>query len=425
MSNRQTEERIRRAFEGAAPNNLDTVKEKCEKQKGIVITMESRTNKKGHRILRSVMAAAAALVLAVTAGAVYRANYSVASTVALDVNPSIELGVNKKEQVISVTPKNEDGAKVIGDMKLKGSDLNVAVNALIGSMLREGYISEMANSILISVDSNDPVKGAELKSRLSAEVKGMLDTSSFSGAVLSQTMSGDPEVKSLAEQYGITEGKAQLIKQIVENNPIHTFDELAGLSVNELNLIGESGGKSIANVTAEGAASDSAYIGEAKAKEIALDHAGVNEDDIRGYEFEMDYEHGTMVYEIEFDWNGREFEYDIDALTGEVIKYEGEPVKANGNDTAGAQKNEKPENNSQNSAPTDKSSYIGKAKANSIALSHAGADTGSISGYECELYREDGRMVYEIAFKCGGFEYEYEIDALTGSIVKQDKELDD
>ena len=90
----------------------------------------------------------------------------------------------------------------------------------------------------------------------------MLDTSSFSGAVLSQTMSGDPEVKSLAEQYGITEGKAQLIKQIVENNPIHTFDELAGLSVNELNLIGESGGKSIANVTAEGAASDSAYIGE-------------------------------------------------------------------------------------------------------------------------------------------------------------------
>mgnify|MGYP001452906406 FL=1 len=34
-------------------------------------------------------------------------------------------------------------------------------------------------------------------------------------------------------------------------------------------------------------------------------------------------------------------------------------------------------------------------------------------------------MVYEIAFKCGGFEYEYEIDALTGSIVKQDKELDD
>ena len=70
MSNRQTEERIRRAFEGAAPNNLDTVKEKCEKQKGIVITMESRTNKKGHRILRSVMAAAAALVLAVTAGEV-------------------------------------------------------------------------------------------------------------------------------------------------------------------------------------------------------------------------------------------------------------------------------------------------------------------------------------------------------------------
>ena len=126
----------------------------------------------------------------------------------------------------------------------------MAVNAIIGSMLREGYISELANSILISVDSDDPIKSAEMQNRLSAEVKDMLDTGSFKGAVLSQTISNDPDTKRLAEQYGITEGKAQLIKQITENNAAHTFDELAGLSVNELNLIGESGSKSITNVTA-------------------------------------------------------------------------------------------------------------------------------------------------------------------------------
>lgn len=326
MSNRRTEESVRRAFGNAAPNNLKEVMGKCEEQKGRVIILENTAKKKSGRVFSRVMAAAAALVLIVTGTYLYGANHSVASTVALDVNPSIELGVNKKEQVVLVTPKNEDGVKVIGDMKLKGSDLRVAVNAIIGSMLREGYISELANSILISVDSDDPIKSAEMQNRLSAEVKDMLDTGSFKGAVLSQTISDDPDTKRLAEQYGITEGKAQLIKQITENNAAHTFDELAGLSVNELNLIGESGSKSITNVTAEGAASDSAYIGEANAK--------------------------------------------------------------------------------------------------AIALAHAGLDSGSITAYECKLDREDGRMAYEIDFRCGGFEYEYEIDAVSGAVVKQDKDMD-
>ena len=320
-----------------------------------------------------------------------------------------------------VTPKNEDGVKVIGDMKLKGSDLRVAVNAIIGSMLREGYISELANSILISVDSDDPIKSAEMQSRLSAEVKDMLDTGSFKGAVLSQTISDDPDTKRLAEQYGITEGKAQLIKQITENNAAHTFDELAGLSVNELNLIGESGSKSITNVTAEGAASDSAYIGEAKAKEIALAHAGAKAEEILGYEFEMDYEHGAMIYELEFDWNGREYEYDINANTGEILKYEGEPAE----NTKDGKKQENPKDNKKNEQQSADRGYIGEAKAKSAALSHAGLDNGSITEYECKLDREDGRMVYEIDFKCNGFEYEYEIDAVSGAIVKQDKDIDD
>ncbi len=427
MNSRHTEESVRRAFVNAAPQDFDKVMKKCEEQKGKVILLENTAKKKSSRVFTRFMAAAAALIMVAGGAYLYGANYSVASIVALDVNPSIELGVNSKEQVISVTPKNEDGEKVIGDMKLKGSDLEVAVNAIIGSMLREGYISEMANSILISVDSDDPQKGAQMQERLSAEVRDMLDTDTFKGAVLSQTITGDPDIKRLAEEYGITEGKAQLIKQITENDPVNTFAELAGLSVNELNLIGESGSKSIANVTVDGSASDSAYIGEAKAMEIALAHAGAKESEILGYELEMDYEHGTMVYELEFDWNGREYEYDIDANTGEILKREGEPAKATEQQDKANQHSGKDEgkqqNNSQQSASAE--SNIGEAAAKGVALSHAGLSEGSVTKLKCELDREDGRMIYEIDFKCGGYEYEYEIDALSGSILKQDKELDD
>ena len=48
-----------------------------------------------------------------------------------------------------------------------------------------------------------------------------------------------------------------------------------------------------------------------------------------------------------------------------------------------------------------------------------------MSRIKCELDREDGRVVYEIEFKSNGMEYEYEIDASTGAVLKYDKERDD
>ena len=263
-----------------------------------------------------------------------------------------------------------------------------------------------------------------MQSALSAEVTDMLNTGSFQGAVLSQTITSDPETKRLAEEYGITEGKAQLIRQITENNAAHTFEELAGLSVNELNLIGESGTKSIANVTSAGTASERAYIGEAEAKRIALAHAGVNEGDIYGYEFEMDYEHGAMIYELEFDCAGSEYEYDINAKTGEIIKFEADrrgSVSPSPAPTAAPDAATAPASTPKPTANAE-SGYIGESKAKQIALAHAGVSEGSIREFECELDREDGIMVYEIDFECGNYEYEYEINAATGEIVKYDIE---
>ena len=376
MKNDKIERSVKRAFVNAAPYQLDKVTEKCKEQKGKVIPSENKQAKKSiNKTFARIAAAAAALVLMIIGGYAYGERYGVASTVALDVNPSIEIGVNKGEKVVYVTPKNEDGKKVIGDMKLEGSDIRVAVNALIGSMLREGYISEMANSILISVNGDDAKKNAAMQSALSAEVTDMLNTGSFQGAVLSQTITSDPETKRLAEEYGITEGKAQLIRQITENNAAHTFEELAGLSVNELNLIGESGTKSITNVTSAGTASERAYIGEAEAKRIALAHAGVNEGDIYDYEFEMDYEHGAMIYELEFDCAGCEYEYDINAKTGEIIKFEADrrgsvsPTAAP--DAATAPASTPTPSSTPKPTANAESGYIGESKAKQIALAHA------------------------------------------------------
>ena len=68
---------------------------------------------------------------------------------------------------------------------------------------------------------------------------------------------------------------------------------------------------------------------------------------------------------------------------------------------------------------------IGYAKAKSIALNHAGLSENEAYDMEIELDDEDGTLVYEVEFKSGNMEYDYEIDAAAGAIFKHEAELED
>lgn len=70
------------------------------------------------------------------------------------------------------------------------------------------------------------------------------------------------------------------------------------------------------------AAASNEYIGEEKAKEIALNHAGVSEADAGFVKGKFEYDDGTAVYEIEFYSGKTEYEYKINAVSGEIIEYD-------------------------------------------------------------------------------------------------------
>lgn len=409
--------RLRRAVSAAVPDVLDSVLSDCGKQKGTVIMMSEK--KKHASRMRRIAGLAAAFVILVGGLAgfgVYRSNYAVASTISLDINPSIEIQVNRKEEVLAVNPLNADAEIVVGTMDFRGSSLDVTVNALVGSMLRNGYLSEIENSILISVDSSDPQQGAAMQERLSAEVSELLHTDTFDGAVLSQTVAHDPELQTLAETYGITAGKAQLIRDITAVNPQRAFEELAPLSINELNLLAASKPES---VTVSGSASDKAYIGRDAAEQTVLENINAGADQIAWWDTELDFEDGRMVYEVEFALKDAFGEYTavVDAATGEILyaqstpEYSPEQPQAEPGAVTAAQP-----------AQTE-AEYITAEQAKEIALAHAGVQNASFA--KAELDEDDGRMVYEVEFRSGGWEYEYEIDAVSGTVLKSDREFDD
>lgn len=433
MRKQTIEDKITSAYRDIAPDILDSVLADCDAQKGQIIPMQKR--KKKTDIIKYISAAAAALLLVAGGLGFYRSSRAVASTVMLDVNPGIGISVNKNEKVLAVKAYNRDAEKVIGNMNFEGSHLDVAVNALIGSMLRNGYISDEANSILISVDSSDKAAGAAMQERLMNEVSGIIESGNVDGAVLGQTVRNDEALKSKAEQYGITVGKAELIEQITAQNSLYTFEELVPLTINELNLISESGSTKLENIESIGTASSSAYIGEESAKAKALERAGVKAEDAMRMRTEMDWEKGRMVYEVDFDAEGCEYEIEIDAMTGEVVKYDVEPqsrraaVPQNGSSEFEVRSSEKAagsgEKREEIRVKSEESWAQGAEAAKEAAYRHAGVNAGDVLYCEWELDHKKGRLIYEIEFVVGGMEYDYDIDAETLEVVKYSKEWND
>ena len=450
MTDQELEQKLRTALEHAAPDDFQGVLARISpkaRTEQAPIPFEAAARKKKRRWAPLAAAACLALVAAAGGGGWYLQNNTVASVVSLDVNPSVTLNVNSKEKVLSAVPVNEDGGDILAGMDLTGVQLDVAMNAIVGALLTQGYVDELANSILITVEDDDAGRGARLQQELTDQADAILANTSVNGAILSQTIQNSQQLQELSDTYGITTGKAALIQTIVDNgNSLHTFEELVGLSINDLNLLYTSlttapaepstGGGTSGSGTAEtapaiqssGQASDSAYIGVEAAKSAAFAHAGLDAAQVTMGEVDFDYEDGRMVYELEFYASGAEYEYDIDASTGAVVKSSQEGGRtqtgssagsggASGNVSSGAG------SGTAQSGAGGTSADIGREAALAAALNHAGVSQDQVYGLEVKQEYDDGRLEYEIEFKTGGWEYEYTISAADGTIL--DYERDD
>ncbi|MBE5888164.1 MAG: hypothetical protein E7283_04930 [Lachnospiraceae bacterium] len=453
MSERRVKEKLYSAVEHNVPDVLDNILAQCDTRKGDGVMTEKKRKNPIFKIA-TAMAAMLVLVVGIIGASQITGLNDVETVIAFDVNPSIEIEVNSRGQVIDVKALNEDAQIVVGTMKFRNVDLEVAVNAIIGSMLKNGYLSVDQNSILVSVHSRNSEKAAALKETISTDITAILDGSNIEASVIVQEYERNEEVDKIAKENKISHGKAKLIARIIKAGLTdaegyeYTYERLAALTVNELRVLWNSKDVELDDVQSSGTASETKYLGKAKALELAYAHAAVVVENVVDAEVDMDYEDGIMVYEIEFYADGYEYEYKLNAITGEILVSEKseEPEEDDGAqipdeevtpeegqnpdeettpDEVKPGEQESPDKTPGKEDNKDHPSRIGRGNAKKIAMNHAGFTRDKLRDLECDFDEEDGKYVYKVEFEVDGVEYTYVIDVNSGEILHIETETEE
>ena len=179
-------------------------------------------------------------------------------------------------------------------------------------------------------------------------------------------------------------------------------------------------------------------IGRDAALEAAFNDAEVSESDTTRLKVSEDRDDGRKVYEIQFDVDNTEYDYEIQASDGSILSSETEnrvqvqSNSQNGSDDAAGQNNvqddgQNTQDNGQNSNQGQTNTQTGNAnvavtreQAIETALSRVSGATEQ--DIRIELDRDDGVYKYEGDIIYNGMEYEFEIDANSGTILEWSEE---
>lgn len=171
-------------------------------------------------------------------------NNKVVSTITLDINPSIELQLNKKNEVVNIIPLNDD-AKVIIDDSLKGLDLNNALDKITANVIDKGFVKDDTATIIIHTE------GISSKDVESVLTKSFEYKKVGSNIIIVENITKEDE--DLAKKYGVSSAKASYINTITKENENIDAELLIEKPVDELEETKKTGFYCDKGYTLEGA----------------------------------------------------------------------------------------------------------------------------------------------------------------------------
>ena len=406
------EKELQEAVQNLIPNDLftritaelDSKEEGAKMEKVLVRRIERKSTSPGLKTVMQLVAACVALVLVVGGIFYYRGNLMVDSLVDLDVNPGIELLTNQKNRVLEAYATNGDGDKVLSGMDLQNVDLQVALNAIVGSMVQQGYMTKDTKGVLVTVQNKDQKKADNLRKLVVKEMEIALSTEDMNAAVFHQVISSqNNNASAFARKNNISLGKAVFVLNLANKARSLDAKELAKMKISEIAKLVADKNIDIRDII-EYDSDDSLWENIADAIE------DINEGD-DDYIVVTTQQGSTQAVQVQPTETQAAVQTQAQTQAATQTQPQTQPQTH-------AQTQPQTKQQTQAQAPQ----RISADKAKAIAFGHAGVSAGQVRELSVE-YDDDG--VYEIDFKVGNKEYDYEIGATDGSIRKADVEQDD
>jgi hypothetical protein len=178
------------------------------------------------------LALSAAVVLSLAGGGYAYAKTPVAY-VSVDINPSVELGVNAFDTVVSVEAYNEDGSNILEGTDLLNVKVDEAVSTVVNNAINDGYIKEDGSSAIEITTSTDKTEvAAELDETLKDVVDETLTNNNLQAEVETENVA--LARRDEARKLGITPGKLNLIQKLQALDPAITVEEYKNSSVKDI-----------------------------------------------------------------------------------------------------------------------------------------------------------------------------------------------
>lgn len=187
--------------------------------------------------------AAACFVLILLGGGSYYAYYMPMFTISVDVNPSIELEINRFDRVIAVEAYNEDGDTLLSSLNIYNLVYIDALSRILEDKCMEPYLTpEQLTTITVFG------KNKEGQKKILAGITTC--TASYKNIYCS---SGNSEDAAKAHAAGLSLGKYKAFLELQELDPEITAEDVQGLTMRQIrdkiNALSNSSDHTIQNNT--------------------------------------------------------------------------------------------------------------------------------------------------------------------------------
>jgi hypothetical protein len=153
--------------------------------------------------------------------------------VSMDIKPSVELGVNIFNKVVSVEAYNEDGKKIIENTDFTKYDIDNAIRKLVLSSVSDGYINKDGSSFVQITTATDK---EDVAVQLDKSLKEAADEALNNNHAKAKVETEDVALTSRdeARKFGITSGKFNLIQKLQELDSNITVEDYKESSVADI-----------------------------------------------------------------------------------------------------------------------------------------------------------------------------------------------